>query len=97
MLSLDGINDLGQSAAVVDISGALTIAWAGKLKANYDGLSDDHYFVEGFIDANNNFTLHSNLITGDIRFQFIGSGDSAWVDLNGFTIVIDNYAIVTNN
>ncbi|KKL53771.1 hypothetical protein LCGC14_2272090, partial [marine sediment metagenome] len=55
VISLDGINDYGQSSAGVDVSGAVTIVWAGKLKAIYDGVSDDHYLVEYFIDNNNHY------------------------------------------
>ena len=93
VISLDGINDYGQSSAGVDVSGAVTIVWAGKLKAIYDGVSDDHYLVEFFIDNTNHYQINYNLITGDMRFLCVVGGVSVVADLTAFPIVIDDYAI----
>ena len=93
VISFDGINDHGQSSAGVDVSGAVTIVWAGKLKAIYDGVSDDHYLVEYFIDNTNHYQINYNLITGDMRFLCVAAGTSVFADLTAFPIVIDDYAI----
>ena len=93
VISLDGINDHGESSAGVDVSGTVTIVWVGKLKAIYDGVSDDHYLVEFFIDNNNFYQINYNLITGDMRFICAAAGTNAVADLNGFAIEIDDYAI----
>jgi len=93
VISFDGINDHAIGAIGTDVSGAVTIIWVGKLKAIYDGVQDDHYLVEYFIDNNNNYTLYLNSITGDIRFLCVAAGTNAVADLNAFGIEIDDYAI----
>ncbi len=93
VISLDGINDLGQSSAGVDVSGAITMFWAGKMKAHYDGTLADHYFLEFFIDNNNHYQINNNLITGDVRFLCVVGGVPVFADLSGFGIEIDDYVI----
>ena len=93
VISFGGINGHGQSSAGVDVSGAVTIVWVGKLKAIYDGVSDDHYFVEFFDGATDLYTIYLNFITGDVRFLCVAAGTNTVADLNGFPIVIDDYAI----
>ncbi len=94
IISLDGRNDHGQSAAGVDVSGAVTLVWAGKFKAHYDGVLEDKYFVEYFIDNNNHYQFNLNNLTGDIRFLCGVGGTTAWADLHGFPIEIDDYGIL---
>ena len=94
VISFDGINDLGQSSAGVDVSGATTTIWAGKLKAHYDGVLEDRYFVEHFIDNTNHYTLYLNCLTGDIRWLCTVGGASVVADLSGFGIEIGDYAIL---
>lgn len=94
VISFDGINDHGQSAATVDVSGAVTLVWAGKLKAIYDGvIHNDHYFVEYFDGVTDLYTIYLNFLTGDVRFLCVAAGTNAVADLHGFPIVIDDYAI----
>lgn len=93
IISLDGINDHAQSAAGVDVSGAVTMVWAGKLKAIYDGVQSDHYFVEYFIDNANHYQIYLNDITGDVRLLCSAGGTTAVADLHAFPIEIDDYAI----
>lgn len=93
VISMDGINDHAESAAGVDVSGDITMVWAGKLKVLYNGVSADHFLVEYFIDGNNNYQIYLHNITGDIRFLCVVGGTTAWADLHGFAIEIDDYAI----
>lgn len=53
VLSLDSINDFGQSSAGVDISGDLTLVWVGKMKSSYNALAGAHIPLVIFIDAGN--------------------------------------------
>lgn len=93
VISLDGINDHAQSAAGVDVSGAVTAVWAGKLKARYGSVITDHYFLEYFIDNNNLYALFFNPTTHDFRWQCIVGGTSAICDTHGFNPEIDDYCI----
>lgn len=93
IISLDGRNDHAQSAAGVDVSGAVTMVWAGKMKAHYDGVLEDKYFVEYWIDNNNHYQIYLHSLIGDVRFLCAAAGTTAVADLHGFAIEIDDYAI----
>lgn len=96
VLSFDGINDIGETAAsVVNISGDLTIVWAGKTKCTYHNLAiGDHYLWEFQADANNFIMLWYNLLGNDIRYMTKGGeGAAAYCDF-AFTPNIDDYAIL---
>ncbi|KKN16376.1 hypothetical protein LCGC14_0976710 [marine sediment metagenome] len=77
VLSLDGINDVGISSAGVNISGALTLIWVGKMKSTYDGLSDDHYQVRIRVDGNNQLDFQYNDSWDEIIFVYTGNGNIA--------------------
>jgi len=50
--SKDGVNDYAVSAAGVDISGATTLVWVGRMKSTHVTLAASTTFVELYIDAN---------------------------------------------
>jgi len=93
VISFDGLNDVATGAVGANINGAITLVWAGKLKAHYDGVLDDHYFVEYWIDATHYCMIYLNSITGDVRFLGVSAGTNIACDLEGFGIEIDDYAI----
>jgi len=93
VISFDGINDVATGAVGANINGAITLVWAGKLKAHYDGVLDDHYFVEYWVDATHHCMIYLNSITGDVRFIGVSAGTNVVCDLHGFGIEIDDYAI----
>ncbi|KKK49357.1 hypothetical protein LCGC14_3135880, partial [marine sediment metagenome] len=57
VLSLDGINDHGQSSAGVNISGDLTLVWVGKMKSTYNLTAGNKRFVDIEVDGNNLLVL----------------------------------------
>lgn len=91
VLSLDGINDHGQSSAGVDISGNLTIVWAAKMKSRYED-TGDHWIFELYVDANNRISLRHTGVYW--RPYFIGSGVSGGGVSDTTFPAIDSYMIL---
>jgi hypothetical protein len=92
-LSPDGIDSYAISSSGVNLAGAVTFVWAGKLKALYSTVSNDHYLFEHYIDNNNYYQMWLNFIAHDFRFMIKAAGTTKDVDLTGFTNSIDDYAI----
>ncbi len=93
VLSLNGVSGYGQSSNGVDISGALTMVWVGKMKATYASSPLDRYLMELFIDNNNNFNLYYNLLTHDIEVQKTTGGGNA-ISNYSYHPAIDDYAVI---
>ncbi len=75
-LSLDSINDYAVSSSGVDISGAITLVWAGKMKSTYASTAIDRDLIELFIDNTNLYGLYYNLLTNDLDWHKITGGGS---------------------
>lgn len=93
VISLDGINDVAISSAGVDIRGALTVVWAGKMKSTYDNVIAAHKLVHINIDANNEITIYYQQANG-LTWYVVRGGDSANVQYSTTRPVIDDYQIV---
>ncbi len=93
VLSLDSLNDRGQSAAGVDISGALTLATIVKAKSTYNGLAADRYLVHAFIDASNELRIYFDNGGDVLRFHAEGGATSQVVDY-ATKPSIDDYLIL---
>lgn len=92
VLSLDGINDRGVSSAGVDISGDITLVWAGKMKSTYDALAAYHYLAQLRVDGNNQVALWH---TGATSLRFFATGGGVGNSIyhpQAFTI--DEYSIL---
>lgn len=95
VLSLDGINDYGATGAGVDISGDLTVVWAGKMKSTYSALTSDHYLFSLYTNGDNRLMLFYNNPAQDyLDFYTEGSGDTVEIPYTGKP-VIDDYLIIT--
>ncbi len=96
VLSLDGINDRGVSGAGVDIAGALTFVWAGKVKSTYDTLAANHYMASLFIDVDNQIFLNYDQPNDAIRLYVEGGTVSAvtYYDTSVGAVAIDDYLIL---
>lgn len=88
VLSLDGINDHGQSSVGVDISGDLTVVWVGKMKSTYDGLLASHDFIDLHIAATGDYLTLYYASADFIRF-ICGVVDVQYV----YRPTIDEYGI----
>lgn len=93
VISFDGQNDLAQSSVGVDISGAVTMVWAGKLKARYGSVITDHEIFEYFLDNTNYYALMFNPLINDFRFLCVVGGTNPYADTHGFAPEIDDYCI----
>ena len=91
VLSLDGINDFGQSSAGVDIGGALTLVWVGKMKSTYNSLAVLPAFLELRVNVNNIIHIYRD-VTNVIRFRSLGSGIGNFVDYSTWP-AIDDYQV----
>lgn len=95
-LSFDGINDVGISAAGIDISGSITCIWAGKIKSLYNGINrGDLHLYKYYIDANNFIECLYQSAANNLRCYSIGGGAGSTTTLTPlFPSYIDEYWIV---
>ncbi len=93
VLSLNGYSGYGLSSAGVNIAGALTMVWVGKMKSTYQTNPIDRWLMEPFIDNNNLYTLYWNLITHDLEIQKITGGGTDLASV-AYHPTIDDYAII---
>ncbi len=93
-LSLNGINDHGQSSAGVDISLPVTWIWVGKMKARYDDVHlSNHYIFFSRVDVGNAVSFYYSSGFNGITCWAGGGGASNYVVYaGGFTI--DDYAVI---
>ena len=95
VLSLDGINDHGQSSAGVDISGDLTLVWVGKMKSTYDGLAaTGNWFYYFSIDVDNCLDAYFSVGTNVLRIRAEGSNVAKWVDLTAKPAIDDYWVLI---
>jgi len=93
IISVDGINDHAQSTAGVDITGATTLVWAGKMKSVYDSLAANHYFIILYIDANNQVAFRYDTTNGRIQYLVIAGGTPVAIEWQA-SLSIDDYCIL---
>lgn len=97
VISLDSINDSAVSAAAMDISGAMTFVWAGKMKSTYNALSVDKYQAQLWYDINNYLSLYYNNTTDLINWLAYRNAVTANVtlatkpDIDDYWILIGTY------
>ncbi len=96
VISLDGINDFGQSSAGVDISGASTLVWAGKMKSTYDGLlaGASRFMVVLYIDDNDSIRLYFNAVLDQLIFRVEGSNIFEYIPYDGKPAIDDYWVII---
>ncbi len=91
VLSLDGINDYAITTANCDISGNITMAWAGKMKSTYNALSVDTRLFRIRADANNYMLL--NYTISGLYWEGKGTGGGTIQVVTPTKPSIDDYAI----
>lgn len=93
VISLDGINDHADSPAGIDISGALTVVWVGKMKSTYSVLGSFKYLLQLFVDANNEIRIYYGPVGGiNIAWYLEGAGVVRGVNYSSIHS-IDDYII----
>jgi len=94
VLSVDGINDRGQSSTGVDISGPVTVVWVGKMKSTYGALNDNHHrWLLLRIGNADELILDYSQSSDEVRFYTIGDSSSAVV-VSALRPAIDDYWIL---
>ena len=92
IISFDAINDRAVSSAGIDITGASTIVWVGKVKNTYNGNGHHAYLIKIRVDGNNDlyFQYHA---TNLLNFTAFGAGafDTVWL---GYGFALDEYVIL---
>lgn len=92
-LSSDGINDHSDSAAGVDISGAISLALAIKAKSTYNALAASHEMFRARVDDNNLIKIHYYQTDDTIRVLATGAGTPGDVDYSTKP-TIDDYLVI---
>ena len=91
VLSSDGINDVSNTAALVNIRGNYTAIWVGKAKSTFPVFGANPRILVVVVDGNNEFRLlHTG--AGGLRFNHVAAGVTYSLNyLN--TISIDDYIV----
>lgn len=89
--SLDEINDFAIGTGL-NIAGAVSAVWIGRVKTTYDNLADDHRLYQYRVDAGNSIILIYTAASNDLEFQHWGGGDNKIISYSTKP-AIDDYLI----
>jgi len=92
MFSLDGHSAFMQSSLGADITGNVTIVWAGKLQSTYETVERSHFLISYFVDMGNYIFLTGSQNTDGMRFGARGQWTIDWIDYET-THEIGDYAV----
>lgn len=74
VLNLDGRNDSAFQASASNISGDISVVWAGKMGSTYSDVGNYKYFFQFYIDANNSIEIACQDTGTAITFYCRGTG-----------------------